>query len=94
MPIMRDKISVEIQSDASGKGWGATDLHTCTSTGGRWNNEELAKAQLAGINFLEIRAAFLALQAYCKYMRNVHVLIRIDNVTAVTYLNNIPLLIK
>ena len=85
-PITRDKISVEIQSDASGSGWGATDLHT--STGGRWNMEELAKAQLAGINFLEIRAAFLALQAYCKYRRNVHVLIRIDNVTAVTYLNN------
>ena len=86
MPIKRDKISVEIQSDASGNGWGATDLHT--STGGRWNKEELAKAKLAGINFLEISAAFLALQAYCKNMKNVHVLIRIDNVTAVTYLNN------
>ena len=80
------KPTLVIDSDASGSGWGATD--TKTAIGGRWNKEEREKFKINGINYLEMLAAYLALKSFCKQMKNIHVQLRIDNMTAVTYLTN------
>ena len=85
-PIDMGKPTLVIDSDASGSGWGATD--TKTEIGGRWNNEEREKLKLNGINYLEMLAAYLALKSFCKQLKNIHVRLRIDNMTAVTYLTN------
>jgi hypothetical protein len=68
--------------DASLAGWGAH--YNTQTTGGRWNTIE---AQLH-INQLEMLAAFFALKTFCANFHNAHVCLKIDNVTAVTYLNN------
>jgi len=39
------------------------------------------------INFLELKAAYLALQCFLKESMSVSVLIRMDNLTAISYLN-------
>ena len=85
-PIQRKKADLELRSDASGAGWGATNLHS--STGGRWSEKELHNAKHSGINYLELVAAGHGLKSYCKELRDVHVLLRVDNTTAVAYLNN------
>ena len=85
-PIVREKPSHELRTDASGAGWGATNLKC--STGGRWSTEEIRKAQNSGINYLETLAAGLGLKALCSGLHDTHILLRLDNITAVTYLNN------
>lgn len=75
-----------ITSDASGVGWGATDDKR--EIGGRWNPCEQVRARNNEINYLEMLAAFLALQAFCSKDLNTHVLLRLDNTTAVAYVNN------
>ena len=69
-----------ITSDASGLGWGATN--GSIETGGRWN------AQTNEINYLEMLAAFHALKAFASTIQNQHILVRIDNTTAVAYINH------
>lgn len=39
------------------------------------------------INVLELKAAFFALQCYAKKFRNCDILMRIDNTTAISYIN-------
>ena len=71
-----------IRTDASNLGWGAAvDNQT---TGGRWDQIEKEEH----INILELKAAFLGLQAYETLLRQKHVQIKIDNTTAVSYLKN------
>ena len=77
---------IELHTDASGLGWGATDLHK--QTGGRWNEFEAERARNNEINFLETLAAGLGRKYFCMNKRNVHVMVRIDNTTAVAYLNH------
>ena len=78
--------SVMITSDASGLGWGASDGNT--HIGGRWNETERVRAELNDINFLELLAAFYALQAFCTHLAHLHVHMRLDNTTAVAYINH------
>ena len=85
-PIQRDRPTIEIHTDASGKGWGATDL--TVETGGRWNDTEMKHARHNEINVLETIAVSHGLRAFCSDIRNVHVLVRVDNTTAEAYLNN------
>ncbi len=70
-----------MQSDASNKGWGA--VHGTLSAGGKWTAAE----SLHHINYLELLAAFMALQTFCAQRKNVHIGIQIDNTTAVAYIN-------
>lgn len=72
-----------IESDASLRGWGAASQGTLT--GGPWSPEE----QQYHINCLEILAAFLAIRTFVKDQSDITVLIRIDNTTAVAYINHL-----
>ena len=54
-----------IESDASNMGWGARQGEQ--QTGGRWFKEEA----LHHINYMELLAAFLALQCFAKHMHSV-----------------------
>ena len=67
-------------SDASNQGWGAI-LNGQTRTGRIWSVQEQE-------HHLELLAAFLALQAFGKTWTGIVVLFRLDNVTAVTYINH------
>jgi len=48
-----------------------------------WTSEE----QLHRINFLELKAAFLALKPFCARQQSISVLLRLDNITAINFLN-------
>ena len=54
-----------------------------TSTGGPWTVAEQAKH----INYLEMKAAFLALQSFCAGKTSISILLLMDNITAITFLN-------
>ena len=71
-----------ITSDASKMGWGATFGNL--STNGRCSKQESD----LHINVLELKATFLAIQAFLKNQSNLAVKLRLDNTTAVTYVNN------
>ncbi len=71
--IKTPPVDCTITTDASHKGWGATDGHS--PTGGRWGLSEKTH-----INVLELKAAFLAIKAYCSSTVFKHVRIRSDNV--------------
>ena len=74
--------SVIIHSDASNQGWGA-ELNGQSHTGGIWSPEETTHH----INYLELLAAFLAIKAFRKNWQNLSVLLWMDNVTAMSYIN-------
>ena len=75
--------SVFLTTDASTAGWGA---HPSTSefTQGFWSPEE----QLLHINVLELKAVLMGLVTLCHQYQNSHILIHIDNTTAVSYINH------
>ena len=54
--------------------------------GGRWNWEEKVKSHT---NWLELKAAFLALQAFLPQLKHQHVQIGIDSKTAMNYINKL-----
>jgi len=71
-----------ITTDASKKGWGA--VQGSLKTNGKWSEQE-AKLH---INYLELMAAFLALQSFLKDKTHMTILLRIDNTTAIAYIDN------
>lgn len=79
--IKQKEFSLEIFSDASTTGWGAA----CGSerASGIWTTEERTRH----INNLEILAAFFGLKVFAKNFRDSDILLRIDNTTAVSYIN-------
>ncbi len=85
-PIHTPKVDIQLDSDASGHGWGGTNGQI--EIGGRWNAQELSVASENAINYLEILAVYHNLKAFCKNERNKHVHVRVDNKTAMTYINN------
>lgn len=79
--IRIDSYSLEISSDASTTGWGASaNGKKCH---GYWSETERSYH----INFLELKAAFLALCHFADGMRNCNILCRVDNTTALAYIN-------
>lgn len=72
---------LELFSDASRHGWGA--FCNNTRTGGKWKEDELN----FHINYLEIKAVFLALKTFARDMHDCAILLRCDNVTAISYIN-------
>ena len=80
--LLKRDLDLVIDSDASLIGWGAT----CQGkrTGGPWSHQE---SQMH-INCLELLAATLAIPTFTKGRTQISVLLRIDNTTAVAYINN------
>lgn len=80
-PIRPNNFYLEIFSDASLIGWGSA----CEGEriGGSWNCDE----RHHHINNLELLAAFFGLKSFAKKCYNCHILLRIDNTTAITYIN-------
>ena len=72
---------LKIQTDASKLGWGAVCHELCT--GGPWMYEE----SQCHINYLELLAAFLAIQSFVKSEWHLTVYLYMDNVSALTYIN-------
>ncbi|XP_011702715.1 PREDICTED: uncharacterized protein LOC105458844, partial [Wasmannia auropunctata] len=72
---------LNIFSDASRTGWGVS-----CDTGrahGQWDNSD----KLHHINYLELLSAFFGLKCFARDLRNCNILLRIDNTTAISYIN-------
>lgn len=82
-PILTPKPDCIIESDSSMTGYGAYDVTNGTETSGLWDEMD----QQHHINFLELKAAFLALKELCEHVRNEHIQLFLDNTTAIKYLN-------
>ena len=80
-PIYSAEPTLVLKSDASKKGWGAHCRENGISTEGPWTREE----SQAHINWLELKAAFLATQTFVKH--SCHVQIFLDNQVAVACIN-------
>lgn len=80
-PIRNGQYFLEIFSDASMTGWGIACNGERAS--GFWDAIE-AKNH---INFLELKAAFIGLMCFATNFTNKEILLRIDNTTAISYIN-------
>ena len=81
--LVTEKPAVVIETDASKRGWGATSQGV--RTGGPWSRSE----SNMHINCLEALAAFLAIKCFARNRRSVTILLRMDNMSAVTYVNKL-----
>lgn len=73
---------IEIFTDASSSGWGAA---CCNETArGFWNEHEKS----LHINHLELLAAWYGIKCFARDFTNKQILLRIDNTTALSYINN------
>ena len=81
-PILIKSPDRKIELDSSMIGYGAHDV-TNTKNSGVWSVEEKENH----INFLELKAAFLALKAFCNGANDEHIQLYLDNTTAIKYLN-------
>ena len=77
-PLLPDLL---IQSDALESGWGA--VCNRIETRGTWSLHESS----LHINCLELFAATFAIKAFTKSLNNAHVLIQMDNTSAIAYVN-------
>ena len=80
--LLSRETDLVIDSDASQMGWGAACLGQ--KTGGPWFIQESKRH----INCLELIAATLAVETFAKNRTGISILLRIDNTTAVAYINN------
>ncbi|KAI8428154.1 hypothetical protein MSG28_002401 [Choristoneura fumiferana] len=80
-PIKQPDYILEIFTDASLAGWGSA----CNGEkiGGSWNQKESNHH----INYLELLAAFFGLKSFARDYRNSDILLRVDNTTAIAYIN-------
>lgn len=83
-PLYRESPTITLTTDASSKGWGAVCNNK--STGGQWKEDEVIYKD--NINYLELHAVLLGLKAFINFLQNRHVKVKIDNSTAVAYINN------
>ena len=79
--LISQQSSMTIISDASLQGWGA--FCNGVRTRGPWSPQE----QTLHINCLELLAASLAVRAFAKERSGITILLKIDNTTAVAYIN-------
>lgn len=80
-PFRTNQFKTVIYSDASTTGWGA--YNNGNKTYGYWKDEE----KHCHINELELKAAFFALKVFACDMDNCELLLRIDNMTAISCIN-------
>lgn len=79
--ILRTAADIELYTDASSTGWGGHLNQRTTS--GSWSVEE----RQLHINVLELKAILLALQTFRLELCGKHVKVFCDNITAITYVN-------
>jgi len=81
MAIRQDEYMYTIYSDASQTGWGChcNNVKSC----GWWPMEQ----KHLHINVLELLAVELGLQIFAKSWSNIQILLRVDNGTAISYIN-------
>lgn len=72
---------LEIFTDASRTGWGGV------CNGNRVNGAWKAEETKFHINYLELLAIFLALKSFLKNQSGLNILLRVDNKTAISYIN-------
>ena len=72
---------LEIFSDASLTGWGA--VCNGEKANGFWTDKE----ENDKINYLELKAAYYGLKCFARDQKHCHILLRIDNSTAICYIN-------
>ena len=80
-PLQIPHWDLVIETDASTTGWGAYCKDV--STGGPWTTQE----RQHHINFLELLAVFLAIKSFASKLWKANVLLRVDNVTAIAFIN-------
>lgn len=80
-PIKNPSYAMEIFTDASRTGWGGY-CNGCR-VNGAWKESEL----LCHINYLELLAIFLSLKCFARNISNCAILLRVDNTTALSYIN-------
>lgn len=80
-PIRQNNFTIEIFSDASNDGWGA--CCGINRANGIWTEEE----KRLHINTKELKAALFGLKCFAKDLTNKEILLRIDNTTAIAYIN-------
>ena len=81
-PIKLPSIEKTVYTDASIVSWAAC-CDSCLAHG-IWDSDDA----IMHINFLELKAVWLALQKFCDNDCNIHVAMKTDNSTAVAYINN------
>lgn len=86
--LTREGPNHTLTTDASMDGWGAA--FTC----GLWAAQEAAQEARNHINYLELLAVFLGLQAFCHPLHNTHIRLMIDNTTAVAVINHMERVIQ
>ena len=74
-------VTVSMATDASRAGWGAVCGNR--TTGGRWHPDESKNH----INWLEMRAVQLGLQAFVSQIHDTSIRLEVDNVSTVAFLN-------
>ena len=82
-PLQPRVPTMTIESDASNRRWGARQGKF--QTDGRWSLTETSHH----INYLDLLATLLALQCFAKHSRGITVQMKLDNVTAVTYIKKL-----
>ena len=82
-PIIRPQPDIVIESDSSLTSWGAVNKSDFNMVSGLWSQDE----KQYHINYLELKAAFLALQFFCHSLNNMHVQLYLDNTVAIKYLS-------
>lgn len=81
MPLGISSYDMEIFTDSSKTGWGSfNNFDKCS---GFWNSEE----SNLHINELELKAAFLGLKCFARNSQDCNILLRIDNITAISCIN-------
>lgn len=75
------KYNLEIFTDASRTGWGASCGNLRTH--GFWSDYERS----LHINVLELKTALMGLKCFAYNLKNCNILLRIDNTTAISYIN-------
>lgn len=80
--VRRECFDLIISSDASSEGWGASTKNQTIH--GIWSNRE----KRFHINYLELLAVQRALNGLAQGCHNVSILLKIDNKTAISYINH------
>lgn len=79
--IRSGRFELEIFSDASLSGWEA--VYNKNRTHGFWSSDE----KQFHINYLELLAVFHALRCFASHLKDCNILLRVDNSTALSYIN-------